>query len=127
MLSSKGIGNLFKVKPIFISDAHGNNYTVGKAKGRKASMEVLVKGIVDTIENPQESIVFIGHADDAEAAEYLKKRIEEEVNPKEIYDGAIPSVNCNIMSTASPIVRRPFVLFFIYCFSVLPSTNSITI
>lgn len=90
-------GNLFKVKPIFISDAHGNNYTVGKAKGRKASMEVLVKGIVDTIENPQESIVFIGHADDLEAAEYLKKRIEEEVNPKEIYVnyiGPIVGITC---------------------------------
>lgn len=90
-------GNLFKVKPIFISDAHGNNYTVGKAKGRKASMEVLVKGIVDTIENPSESIVFIGHANDFEAAEYLKQRIIEEVNPKEIYVnyiGPIVGVTC---------------------------------
>ena len=90
-------GNLFKVKPIFISDAHGNNYTVGKAKGRKASMEVLVQSVKDTIENPSESIVFIGHANDAEAAVYLKKRIEEEVNPKEIYInyiGPIVGITC---------------------------------
>lgn len=90
-------GNLFKVKPIFISDAHGNNYTVGKAKGRKGSMETLVQGIKDVIENPTESIVFIGHANDHEAAEYLKARIQEEVNPKEIYVnyiGPIVGITC---------------------------------
>ena len=90
-------GNLFKVKPIFISDAHGNNYTVGKAKGRKASMETLVQSCKEVIENPSENIVFIGHADDIEAAEYLKKRIEEEINPKEIYInyiGPIVGVTC---------------------------------
>ena len=44
-----------------------------------------------------ESIVFIGHANDFEAAEYLKQRIIEEVNPKEIYVnyiGPIVGVTC---------------------------------
>lgn len=95
--STAFFGNIFKVKPIFISDAHGNNYTIKKAKGRKASLEELVMGIKETIENPQDQIVFIGHAEDLEAAKYLEQRIKEEVNPKGVYInyiGPIVGITC---------------------------------
>ena len=77
-------GNLFGVKPIIVADANGNNFAFTKVKGRNNSLDFIVNEVKTRIINPSEQMVFVEHADDLEAAEYLKKKIEEEVKPKEI-------------------------------------------
>lgn len=73
-------GNIMGVKPIFISDAHGNNTVVKKAKGTKNSLEELINGVKETIETNRCNKVIIGQGMAQERAEYIKKRLEDELN-----------------------------------------------
>ena len=75
-------GNIMGVKPIFISDRKGNNLTVNKVKGTKASLNELFEGIKNAFVPGETTEVFIGQGMAMERAEGLKKRIEEELNLK---------------------------------------------
>ena len=73
-------GNIMGVKPIFISDAHGNNAVIKKAKGTKNSLEELINGVKETIDVKKCNKVVIGQGMAQERAEYIKKRLEDELN-----------------------------------------------
>ena len=77
-------GNLMGVKPIFISDRKGNNLVTEKAKGTKASLEVLYQRIVDNIDLKKDDRVFILHATCPERAALLEKRFREELGTNNI-------------------------------------------
>lgn len=83
--SSAFSGNLFGVKPILISNKNGENLALKKIKGRKNSLDEIVNMAKSEIVDPANQIVAVVHADCAEDAEYLKKRVEEEIAPKEVY------------------------------------------
>ena len=68
-------GNLFAVKPIVIGDANGNNYAYKKVKGRKPSLDDIVQTTIERIEDPENKIVFVAHADCPQDAEYVKERL----------------------------------------------------
>lgn len=82
--TSAFFGNLFGVKPIIISDAHGNNYAIKKVKGRKNSIIELVKMLKEVVVEPENQTIYVVHADCIADAEFLKDLIEREVNPKEV-------------------------------------------
>ncbi|MCQ2776691.1 MAG: DegV family protein [Bacilli bacterium] len=73
-------GDIAGVKPIFISDRKGNNFTTNKVRGTKASLDALFNGVKDTLMKEHCSEVFIGQGMAMERAESLKKRIEDELN-----------------------------------------------
>lgn len=75
-------GDIFGVKPIFISDKLGNNLVIKKEKGTKASLEALIQGVKDTIDKNlcDEVVVCQGMAQ--ERAKYIMERIEAEVGVK---------------------------------------------
>ena len=73
-------GNIMGVKPIFISDAKGNNTVIKKAKGTKNSLEELIKGVKETIEVEKCNKVVIGQGMAQERADYIKTRLEEELD-----------------------------------------------
>ena len=73
-------GNLMGVKPIFISDAKGNNYVIKKAKGTKNSIEEIIAGVKDAIEVDKCNKVFIGQGMAQDRAELIKKRLEDELH-----------------------------------------------
>ena len=75
-------GNIMGVKPIFISDAAGNNAVIKKAKGTKNSLEELIAGIKDVIDVENCKEVFVGHGNVVERAEIIKQRLEDELNIK---------------------------------------------
>ncbi len=77
-------GNLFNMKPIIVADAVGNNFGMTTVKGRMESIEYIINEVKERIENPTEQIVFIEHADDLDSAEFVKGRIKDLINPKEI-------------------------------------------
>ncbi len=89
-------GNLMGVKPIFISDAKGNNFVVKKAKGTKQSLEELIQGVKDTIEKEKWSEVWIGQGMARERAAAVRKRIEDELGVKchTIWIGPIVGTTC---------------------------------
>ena len=75
-------GNIMGVKPIFISDRKGNNLTVNKVKGTKASLNELFEGVKNAMIPGETTEVFIAQGMAQERAEALKKRFEEELNLK---------------------------------------------
>ena len=75
-------GNILGVKPIFISDRKGNNLTVNKVKGTKASLNELFEGVKNAFVPGETTEVFIGQGMAMDRAEILKKRIEDELKVK---------------------------------------------
>ena len=89
-------GNIMGVKPIFISDAHGNNFVIKKAKGTKNSIEELIQGLKDVIDLNECKEVFVGQGMVMERAEYIKQRLESELNVKAhiVWIGPIVGTTC---------------------------------
>lgn len=83
------IGNLFGVKPIIISDVIGQNYAFKKIKGRRASLLYLVEFLKENIVNSKDQVIYIGHADSIEDANFVKEHIEREIECKDIHIGYI--------------------------------------
>lgn len=75
--SSAFFGNLFSVKPILISDLEGHNLAVKKVKGRKSSLYELAAMTAQYITDPLSQTIYIGHADDEEAANVVSDKIKE--------------------------------------------------
>ena len=90
-------GNIMGVKPIIISDAHGNNFAVKKAKGTKNSLEELIQGVKDTLIKEQWNVVFIGQGAVRDRAELIKERLEAELPGIEahiVWIGPIVGTTC---------------------------------
>ena len=75
-------GNIIGIKPIFISDRKGNNLTINKVKGTRASLNELFEDIKAAVVPGVTEEIFIGQGMAMDRAEFLKKRIEEELNIK---------------------------------------------
>ena len=75
-------GNIMGVKPIFISDRKGNNLTINKVKGTKASLNELFEGVKNAMIPGVTTEAFIAQGMAQDRAELLKKRIEEELKLK---------------------------------------------
>ena len=75
-------GNIMGVKPIFISDRKGNNLTINKVKGTKASLNELFEDVKAAMVPGVTEEIFIGQGMAQDRAELLKKRVEEELNIK---------------------------------------------
>lgn len=82
--SSAFFGNLFKVHPILISDAKGNNFAISKIKGKKAAIKELVRLAVEAAEDIEHQTVYIAHADDPAVAEEVKAELLSLAKPQEI-------------------------------------------
>ena len=78
-------GNLFGVKPIILSDVKGQNVPVKKVKGRVASIDCLVEMTKEAILNPEEQVVYVGHADCIEDGKELAEKIKAAIPCKDTY------------------------------------------
>ena len=91
------MGNLFHKKPIFISDAHGTNYTLGTVTGTKNADNELVKGLKERLLKDKFKIVYIGQGMAQERAEKMKARLLEEIKDIEVrirWIGPIVGTTC---------------------------------
>ncbi len=79
-------GNLLGVKPILISDADGVQTPLKKVKGRQTSFEEIVNLLKEAVENPEEQIIYLAHADcSKEEVEQLKGMVKEAIPCKDVY------------------------------------------
>ena len=74
--------NIMGVKPIFISDRKGNNLTINKVKGTKASLNELFEDVKNAMVPGVTEEIFIGQGMAQDRAELLKKRVEDELHIK---------------------------------------------
>ncbi len=78
------VGTALGIKPVLHVDSNGDLIPVSNVRGRKKSLETLVEHMEKTCVNPEEQIIFIGHGDDMEAAEYIKSLVQEKFRVKDI-------------------------------------------
>ena len=90
-------GTLVGVKPIGEFDYNGLTTVIGKAKGANAAYSALLDYIGETIENPEEQIIFVAHTNRLPQAEAYKKMIEERFHPKAVYiNDVFPCCGINV-------------------------------
>ena len=87
--TSAFFGNLLAVKPIIISNKKGENVANAKVKGWKNAIKEVARLTVEVGEDIENKVVWIGHADNPEGAEFLKQEILAIAKPKEINIGPI--------------------------------------
>ncbi|MBR6007039.1 MAG: DegV family protein [Clostridia bacterium] len=90
-------GTLAGVKPLGEFDYNGLTTVIGKVKGAKAAYAALIDYMKNTIENPEEQIIFIAQTNRYAQAEVYKKMIEDTFHPKAVYiNDVFPMCGINI-------------------------------
>ena len=82
--SAAVIGNMLQVKPILKGNENGEIVNFSKVIGRKKAVEMLAQRYNMLVQEPENQIVGIAHADCAEDAEYLAELLNKKKPPKEI-------------------------------------------
>ena len=73
------VANTLNIKPVLYVDDNGALETACTVHGRKASMKRLVQMTLDTIEHPEEQVLYIGETSCMEDAELLKEMVLREI------------------------------------------------
>ena len=77
-------GSLMGINPMADFNRKGLSQVLGKFKGKARAFDAVIEYMKQTIQDPQEQIIFVAHSDRAQSAEALAQRIREEFSPKEI-------------------------------------------
>lgn len=86
------MGTMLQIKPIIHVDNAGKLINVGKARGRKASIQALAQKAAELGEGFDNSTMFICHGDCIEDAQYLAELVKEKCGAKEVFIGYIGAV-----------------------------------
>ncbi len=79
------VGTMLQIKPVLHVDNEGHLINVGKARGRRASIEALVKKMSEQALPGENDTVFICHGDCMEDAQYLEKLVKEKCGVKNVF------------------------------------------
>ena len=101
------VGTMLQIKPVLHVDDEGHLISVGKARGRKASIDALANKVAELGEGFENETMFISHGDCAEDAAYLARVIKEKHGVKHVH---INHVGAVIGSHAGPGVLALFFL-----------------
>lgn len=77
-------GTALNVKPVMHMDDEGRLINVGKARGRKASLQALIDHMKETAINPEEETIYISHGDCEDEVRGFAKEIKKQVGFKEV-------------------------------------------
>lgn len=95
--TSAFFGNFFGIHPLIISDKIGQNYAIRKIKGAKNVIPEMVEAVKAAVINPEDQILYISHADNAEQAIAVRDAIMAEVPFKDSHLGIIgPIVGASV-------------------------------
>ena len=86
------VGTMLQIKPVLHVDDEGHLINKGKARGRKASIDALVKKMQETALPGMNDLAYICHGDCEADAQYLAQQIKEKCGVKEVfyyYTGAV--------------------------------------
>lgn len=81
--AAAAVGTMLQIKPILRVDEEGRLASVDKARGRKASMQSLVRRMEESALRPVK-IAMIAHGNSPEDAEELRQQIEKRLHPEEV-------------------------------------------
>ena len=86
------VGTMLQIKPIIHVDDEGHLINVGKARGRKASIQALAQKALELGKDYDNSTMFICHGDCEEDARYLESLVKEKCGVKDVFIGYIGAV-----------------------------------
>ena len=86
------VGTMLQIKPIIHVNDEGKLISVGKARGRKAAMQVLVDKMKELGEGFDNSTAFITHGDCLEEARQLQEMVLAQTDAKEVFVGNLGAV-----------------------------------
>lgn len=86
------MGTMLSIKPILHVDDEGHLVSVGKARGRKASIAALADKAAELGQGYDNSLMFISHGDCREDAEALAELVKERCGVKEVYINYVGAV-----------------------------------
>jgi DegV family protein with EDD domain len=78
------MGTMLSIKPVMHVDNAGKLINVAKARGRKAAMDMLIEKMKETVIEPTTQTCFICHGDCLEDAEYVAKKMKDELGVPEV-------------------------------------------
>ena len=76
------VGTLLGIKPVLHTADDGKLYVTGKVRGRKASVEYLIKSVGERAVEPEKQEIFVVHGDCVDEAEYIASEIKKRYNVK---------------------------------------------
>lgn len=79
------MGTMLQIKPIIHVNDEGKLINVGKARGRKAALDTVIKKMLETQIPGANDTVFICHGDCIEDAQYIEKILKEKHGVKEVF------------------------------------------
>lgn len=86
------MGTMLSIKPILHVDNEGHLVSVGKARGRKASIAALADKAAELGQGYDNSLMFISHGDCLEDAQALAELVKERCGAKEVYINYVGAV-----------------------------------
>ena len=86
------VGTMLGIKPVLHVDDEGHLIPVSKVRGRKQSLDALVRRMEDTVLDPANQMVFISHGDCLEDAQYVEQQIREKLGVQQVKLGFIGPV-----------------------------------
>ena len=86
------VGTMLSIKPVLHVDNEGHLINIGKARGRKASIQAMAKKVAELGAGFDNSTMFISHGDCQEDAEYLAGLLKEQYGAKEVYINYVGAV-----------------------------------
>ena len=86
------MGTMLSIKPILHVDNEGHLVSVGKARGRKASIAALADKAAELGQGYDNSLMFISHGDCREDAQALAELVKERCGAKEVYINYVGAV-----------------------------------
>lgn len=78
------IGTALNVKPVLHVDDEGHLIPLFNVRGRKKSLDSLVKRMEETVEQPDGQVIYIIHGDCEEDAKYVAQKVRDKFNVGEI-------------------------------------------
>lgn len=77
-------GTLVGINPMADFNRNGLSQVLGKFKGKNRALAAVIEYMRNTVENPEDQIVFIAHSNREQTAQVLAKQVQEAFHPKEI-------------------------------------------
>ncbi len=76
------VGTVLGIKPVLHVDDEGHLINVAKARGRKASLDMLVNKMAESAIEPENQTIFISHGDCYDDAKYVADKVREKFGTK---------------------------------------------
>lgn len=78
------IGTALSVKPVMHVDNDGHLIPISNVRGRRKSLDALVKMMEEKVEHPEGQTIYISHGDCISDAEYVANKVKEKFPVKEV-------------------------------------------